>query len=131
MGANTDTVRRVYEAFAKGDVPTVLGAMDEKIDWQEPASLPFGNQIGAQAVAENIFGPVVSQIEGFTLTPHELVDGDDIVCAIGTYTGKGTKTGIDLNAEFVHIWRFGADGKIKGFRTYTDTQLWNEALGAG
>lgn len=32
MSANTETVRNVYDAFGKGDVPTVLGAMDPKID---------------------------------------------------------------------------------------------------
>lgn len=129
MGANSDTLRKLYDAFGSGDVPTVLGQMDDKIDWQEPAGVPYENQVGPGAVAENIFGRVVSDIEGFTVTPDEIVDGGDIVCAIGTYTGKGAKTGIDLKAEFVHVWRFGADGKITGFRTYTDTHLWRQALG--
>jgi ketosteroid isomerase-like protein len=130
MATNTDTVRAVYEAFSKGDVPTVLGAMDDKIDWQEPTTLPFENQIGPQAVAENIFGVVLSLVDNFTVTAHELVDGGDIVCAIGVYTGTGAKTSIPLHAEFVHVWRFGTDGKITGFRTYTDTALWLEAIGA-
>jgi ketosteroid isomerase-like protein len=38
-------------------------------------------------------------------------------------------TGIELNAEFVHVWRFGPDGKIAGLRIYTDTHLWRQALG--
>jgi len=129
MGSNVNTVKRVYEAFGKGDVPTVLGAMDDKIDWQEPTSLPFENQVGPQAVAENIFGPVVSLLDGFSVEPGEIVDGGDIVCALGTYKGTGAKTGTELNAEFVHVWRFGSDGKITGFRTYTDTHLWRQALG--
>jgi ketosteroid isomerase-like protein len=129
MGNNPDTVRGVYDAFAKGDVAAVLAAMDAKIDWQEPASLPFENQVGPDAVAENIFGPVVSQIGGFTVTVNEIVDGGDIVCTIGVYGGTGAKTGTELNAEFVHVWRFGPDGKITGFRTYTDTHLWRQALG--
>ena len=129
MGNNADAVRGVYEAFANGDVAAVLAAMDDKIDWQEPASVPFENQVGPQAVAENIFGPVLAQIEGFSGTPNEIVDGGDIVCATGVYNGTGVKTGIELNADFAHIWRFGPDGKITGFRTYTDTHLWRQALG--
>lgn len=129
MSTNTDTVGRVYAAFAAGDVPGVLGAMDAKIDWQEPASLPFGNQVGPQAVAENIFGPVVTQLEGFTVSADELIDGGDVVAALGRYGGKGASNGVLLDADFVHIWRFGQDGKITGFRTYTDTHLWREALG--
>ena len=131
MGSNTDTVQKVYDAFAIGDVPAVLAAMDDKIDWQEPTSLPFDNQVGPQAVAENIFGPIVTQIEGFSVTPDEIIDGGDIVTATGRYSGKGAATGVALDTEFVHIWRFGADGKITGFRTYTDTNEWLAALGDG
>lgn len=130
MGANADSLRKLYDAFGTGDVATVLGAMDEKIDWQEPTGLPFENQVGPQAVAENIFGPVTTQIEGFSVTPKEIIDGGDIVAAIGTYRGNGAATGVGLDAEFVHVWRFGPDGKITGFRTYTDTYLWRQALGA-
>lgn len=129
MSTNTDTVRRVYDAFATGDVATVLGAMDDKIDWQEAESLPFDDQIGPQAVAENIFGPTLAQLEGFTVKAREVVDGGDIVCSIGSYAGKGVKTGIELDAQFVHVWRFGPDGKITGFRTFTDTHLWRQSLG--
>jgi ketosteroid isomerase-like protein len=129
MGANADTVRATYDAFGKGDVPTVLAAMDDKIDWREPQSLPFDDQIGPQAVAENIFGAVVGQIEGFTVDVGEVVDAGDIVCGIGVYRGKGAQNGVPLEADFVHVWRFGTDGKITGFRTYTDTHLWREALG--
>ncbi|MFZ6004594.1 MAG: nuclear transport factor 2 family protein [Actinomycetota bacterium] len=129
MGANADALRKVYAAFGAGDVPAVLGAMDEKIEWQEPTGLPFENQVGPQAVAENIFGPVTTQLEGFSVTPEEIIDGGDTVAAIGRYGGKGAASGIVLDAEFVHIWRFGPDGKITGFRTYTDTHLWRQALG--
>jgi ketosteroid isomerase-like protein len=129
MGNNVDTVRGLYESFSKGDAATVLGAMDDQIHWEEPASVPFENQIGPQAVAENIFGPVTEQIEGFTGTPSEIVDGGDVVCVMGVYSGTGVKTSVELDAEFVHVWRFGPNGKITGFRSYTDTHLWRQTLG--
>jgi len=92
--------------------------------------LPFDDQVGPQAVAENIFGAVIQQIEGFTVAPDDLVDGGDTIAVVGRYSGKGAANGVDLEADFVHIWRFGSDGKITGFRTYTDTYLWRRALGA-
>lgn len=129
MGANVETLRGLYDAFATGDVATVLGAMDDKIDWQEPTGVPFENQVGPQAVAENIFGPVTTQLQNFSVTPDEIIDGGDIVAVTGRYAGKGAANGVALDAEFVHVWRFGSDGKITGFRTYTDTYLWRQALG--
>jgi len=129
MGSNADTLRSMYDAFGRGDVPALLGAMDDKIEWVEPASLPFEDQVGPQAIAENIFGPVTTQIEGFAVDVREIIDGGDVVCGIGVYRGKGAENGVALDADFVHVWRFGADGKVTGFRTYTDTHLWREALG--
>lgn len=129
MGAHAETARAVYDAFATGDVPNVLAAFDDEIDWQEPEGLPFENQIGPQAVAENVFGPVLSQVHNFRLDVRELVEDGDIVCAVGTYHGTGATNGVELDADFVHVWRFGTDGKIRGFRTYTDTHLWRQSLG--
>ena len=113
----------MYDSFATGDIQSVLAAFDEKIDWKGPAGLPFENRVGPQAVAENVIGAVVGQIQDFRLDVRELVDGCDIVCAIGTYRGTGSTTGVELDADFVHVLRFGSDGKITGFRTYTDTHL--------
>jgi ketosteroid isomerase-like protein len=129
MGANTETARAVYDSFAAGDVPDVLAAFDEKIDWQEPDGLIFENQVGPQAVTEYVIGAVVGQIRDFRLDVRELVDAGDIVCAISTYHRTGATTGVELDAEFVHVLRFGSDGKITGFRTYTDSHLWRQSLG--
>ena len=35
MADNAQFVQGLYEAFAKGDVPTVLAAMDPGIEWNE------------------------------------------------------------------------------------------------
>ena len=129
MGANVETARAMYDSFATGDVSNVLAAFDDKIDWQEPDGLPFESQVGPQAVAENVFGAVLGQLRDFRLDVREFVDGGDIVCTIGTYHGTGVTTGVELDADFVHVLRFGADGKITGFRTYTDTHLWRQSLG--
>ena len=89
MASNVDVVKGVYESFGKGDVGALLGAFDEKIDWREPDSLPYENQIGPQAVGENVFGRVLSDIQNFSVTPREIVDGGDTVVGIGVYKGTG------------------------------------------
>ena len=40
--ANSDLIDDIYEAFAKGDVPGVLGALDLNIEWTEAAGFPYG-----------------------------------------------------------------------------------------
>lgn len=130
MSANLDRLKRLYDAFAKGDVAAVLGAMDERIEWREPDSLPYEDQVGPQAVAENIFARVVQDVHEFTVTPEEFIDGDDAIACAGRYSGRGAKTGLSFNTPFVHVWKF-REGKIVYFRTYTDTKVWADALGVG
>jgi ketosteroid isomerase-like protein len=128
MADNAATVQGIYDAFAKGDVPGVLGAMDPKIDWREPASLPFDDQVGPDAVGQNVFGVLFEKhFDSFSAEPTEIFDAGDAVFATGVYRGAG-KSGKQLEADFVHVFRFGGDGKITYFRTYTDTKLWLDVL---
>ena len=131
MASNVDTVKGIYEAFGRGDIPAILGTMDEKIDWKEPPGLApaFTDQIGPEAVGENVFGQVVKLIKDFSATPEEFIDGGDVVISLGRYRGIGAETGVDLDARNVHIWRFDDDGKLVGFELVTDTHLWRKALG--
>jgi hypothetical protein len=128
MAPNVEVIKGLYESFAKGDVGAVLGAFDEKINWQEPESLPFEDQIGPQAVGENIFSRILQLVQNFSVTPNEIHDAGDVIFAVGTYRGTGAATGKDFEAAFVHVWRL-KNGKINGFRTHTDTHIWLQALG--
>lgn len=128
MASNGQIIEKLYQSFAQGDVAAVLGTFDENIDWQEPESIPFENQVGPQAVAENIFARVTERVQDFSVAPSEIHDAGDVVFAIGTYSGTGAATGKALNTPFVHVWRM-KDGKITGFRTHTDTHLWMQVLG--
>ncbi len=129
MGSNADTARTIYDAFAKGDVGTVLGVMDPKIDWQEPESLPFDNQASPQGVAEGIFGPLMTMFPDFTVNTDEIHEAGDVVFSVGTYRGTSANTDKKFESKFAHVWRFGSDGKVTGFRTYNDTHAWLESIG--
>ncbi len=131
MSQNAAKAREVYDAFAKGDIPTVLGAMDPRIDWREPDGLSpvIMSQIGPDAVLQNVFGTISTLWAEFSVDATELLDAGDVVVGVGVYRAVGLNTGRNLLADFTHVWRFGTDGKITSFRTYTDTHLWREALG--
>jgi uncharacterized protein len=38
---NVESVKGLYKAFANGDVPTVLAAMDDTIEWSEAEGNPY------------------------------------------------------------------------------------------
>lgn len=129
MGNNAELIQNLYEAFGKGDVPTVLGAFAPHIQWREAEGfyLAEGNPyVGPQAVAEGVFQRIVSDLDDFTVVPQNTIDGGDTVVVEGRYRGKVKSTGKAVDAQFAHVWGF-EDGKVVRFQQYTDTEQWRAA----
>jgi uncharacterized protein len=123
-------VEGIYGAFARGDVPAVLGAFAEDIEWYESEGMPYGGlHRGGEAVAQKVFGPITEDLDGFAVTPEELVASGDTVAAVVRYTGTGKATGEQLDLPAVHVWDI-RDGKAARFRQFIDTVKFAEAVPA-
>lgn len=127
---NADIIRGLYDSFAKGDVPTVLGAFDDSISWTEAEGFMYGGTYnGPNAVLEGVFMRLGTEWEGFAAVPNKIVDGGDgNVISTGTYSGKFLGTGKSVSVPFAHSWEL-SDGKIKKFTQYTDTAVIKSELG--
>ncbi len=120
---NVTLAQGIYEDFARGDIPSVLAALDPNIEWDEPQApgiYDAGVHRGVQAVAEEIIGPVPIYYEEFAVVPQEFVDAGDRVFVLGEFRGKGKASGTPFVAPFVHIFTL-RNGKVTHFRNYTDT----------
>jgi len=129
MGQNGDTVKALYDAFGKGDVPAVLGGFDPQIQWREAENFLYadGNPYtGPQSVAEGVFQRIVSDVENFVVLPAQFIEGSDTVVVEGRYQGKMKATGTPVDAQFAHVWQL-RDGKVVRFQQYTDTKQWRDA----
>ena len=127
---SVDVVRGVYEAFGRGDVAAVLGAMADDVEWHEAEGMPYGGVYrGGQAVAENVFGPVMRDIPNFAVSPEELIGSGDTVAVVVRYTGTGQATGKQLHLAVAHVWDV-RDGKIARFRQFIDTAMFLEVVPA-
>ena len=127
---NVEFVNGVYGAFARGDVPAVLGAFAEDIEWFEAEGMPYGGlHRGPDAVAQNVFGPITEDIDGFALAIEEFLDSGESVAAVVRYTGTGKATGKALDVPAVHVWDV-RDGKLARFRQFIDTVKYAEVVPA-
>ena len=126
--SNLDLVKAIYEAFAKGEVPAVLGYLSPEIDWTEAEGFPYaGTYHGPNAVLEGVFMRLGTEWDGFAAVPDEFIDGGDAVVALGKYTGTYKATGKSLQANFAHVWKL-RDGKAIRFVQYVDTLLVDRAV---
>jgi ketosteroid isomerase-like protein len=132
VGQSETIVRGVYEAFGKGDVPSVLGAFAAAIEWNEAEGFAYadGNPYrGPQAVAAGVFMRIVGDVDGFTVSPQRYIEAGDVVVVEGRYSGTMKATGTRIDSQFAHIWQT-QNGKIIRFQQYTDTRQWAEAARA-
>jgi uncharacterized protein len=128
--SNLNIIQGLYDAFAKGDVPGVLGTLSPDIAWTEAAGFPYGGTYhGPQAVLEGVFMRIGTEWDGFAVVPADYVDGGDSIVAMGQYSGTYKATGKSFKAEFAHVWKL-QDGKAVKFVQYVDTALVNQALQA-
>lgn len=129
---NVATVRRLYEAFAAGDVPTVLGLMSPDIVWEEAENFPYADNNpyrGPEAILTGVFGRLGTEWDGFGAHPEEFLDAGDTVVVLGRYSGTCVATGKAMNPQMAHIFRV-ADGRITGVQQYVDTLQVSRAMGA-
>ena len=125
---NLNSIKSVYEAFATGDIPAVLGALSPDIAWTEAEGFPYGGTYhGPRGVLEGVFMRLGSEWEGFAAVPDEFIDGGDAVVVLGKYSGKYKATGKSFQANFAHVWKM-QDGKAAQFIQYVDTLLVHRAV---
>ncbi len=127
---NVAIVDGVYKAFAVGDIPSVLGAMDAKIVWNEAESnsLADGNPyIGPDAILNGVFVRLGAMYDGFKLKNIKLHEmSDNQVLATLRYDATVKATGKKIDAQVAHLWTL-KDGKVIAFQQYVDTKKLAEA----
>lgn len=129
---NVDIVKGIYQAFATGDVPAVVGAMSPDIEWNEAENFPYsdGNPyIGPDAILGGVFARIGGEWDGFSVEPSQFLDAGDTVVMTGRYTGTYNATGRPIHAQVAHFWTL-ADGKVVQFQQLVDTLAVARCTGA-
>jgi ketosteroid isomerase-like protein len=110
-------LRELYDAFGRGDIPAVLGALDEDIHWNVPEVLPHGMHVHGRDAVGGFFEKIGATWDGLSLDLGDFVASGDRICVIGTARGKlgGTEAGYG----FVHAWTV-RDGALVAFDEFVD-----------
>ncbi len=123
MTTNLEIVRALYQAFAAGDIPSVLAALSPTVHWTEAEGGPYGGiSIGPDAVLNNVFMKLGGEWDGFSAVPQEFVTEGSTVVALGEYSATYKATGKSFKAPFAHVWKLEG-GKVVSFHQHTDTAV--------
>jgi uncharacterized protein len=122
--ANEAVVRGIYDSFLRGDLPAVLEALTEDVEWSwyGPGELPFaGTWTGREAVAK-WFGVIADTVEfrHFNPTDFEFVAQGETVVVLGYEQDTARRTGRQFDQQWVQFLTI-RDGKVARFRQFPDT----------
>ena len=124
------TIAQLYEAFGRGDVAAILGAVTDDVDWAtETASAAapwYGVRHGKDAVADffTAFGSAM-EIEDFT--PVSFAANDTDVLTVVRCRARSRGTGKPIAMDLHHLFKF-RDSKIAYYRGTEDTAQVEAAL---
>ena len=128
---NVNVVRGMYQAFATGDIPVIIAALDPQVEWWEAENFIYADNnpyVGPDAVLGGVFMRIGNEWDGFTVSPEAVLDGGDIAVGYGYYSGAYKQTTEHARAQFAHFFTF-REGKIVKFQQYTDTAQFLKAVG--
>jgi ketosteroid isomerase-like protein len=130
---NVTLVRNLYDAFGRGDVPAVLGAMSPTIHWHEAESNPYWPSgealVGPDAVLNNLFMKLGAEWDGFSVHTRSFHNAGSSVIVEARYSGTYKANGRNMGAQVCHVWDV-EDGKVTRFQQYVDTAKLQDVMGA-
>ena len=127
---NTRIAQNCYAAFSRGDIPAVLDALDENVEWVTPdVELPTGGVWKGRAGVAQFFQRVTETWEFEALEQREYIAAGDRVIVLGSYTCTGRSTGRRMSCDWAMAWTM-RNGKVVHFQEYTDTAVLRDALTA-
>jgi len=129
---NVRLVKDLYDAFGRGEIPTVLAGMSPAIKWHQAENNPYRPNgepwVGPDTVLNELFMRLGAEWEGFTVHPRLFHGAGDSVIVEGRYTGTFKPTGKSMDTQVCHVWDL-KDGKVTRFQQYVDTAKLRDVMG--
>ncbi len=127
--SNLETVKAVYAAFHRGDLPGVVGFWSDEgtLEYYGPEAFPFAGTWRGRAGAQEWITLVATTIEFQALESREYYAQGDTVVVLGYEKGTIRRTGRVYEREWVHVFTL-RDGAIVRHRLYGDTTAVTAAL---
>lgn len=119
---NTELVQKAYGNFQSGDIPAVLSALSEDIEWVFPEleGVPVARSWHGREEVGQFFQTLDDTQEVRQFEPREFVAQGDKVVALGHYAWHVKSTGREWESDFAHVFTV-RDGEVTKFQEYTDS----------
>ena len=135
MADNVGTVMDIYEAFGRGDVPAILERLSKDVEWekgQRETTVPWLQARHGRGGALEFFQSVGAELTIEVFEPvGEPMAGEHTVAVPIRFRATINRNGALVDQDLqVHLWWFGDDGLVTGFRHVNDLTADENAVAA-
>ncbi len=122
MNENVRIVEGIFESFGRGDVPSVLAALSEDVEWfiPGPAEIPYAGLRRGRDEVRQFFSALGSAVDFERFEPREFISQDAVVAVVGFERGRVKATGKVFDNPWTMIFKLRG-GRVAYFRGYEDT----------
>jgi len=126
--SNSVIIRKTYEDFAQGNIPSVFATFDAGISWHVPGHSPLSGDYTGHDQIGGFFQRTMELSGGaFSIDVHNVLAENDLVVALVTVNAQ--RNGLSASFPEVHVWRM-KNGKATDFREYQgdeqrEDQFWS------
>lgn len=119
---NVRIVEGIFASFARGDVPSVLAALAEDVEWfiPGPAEVPYAGLRRGRDEVLQFFIALGGAVDFEQFEPREYVAQNDVVVVVGFERGRVRTTGKVFDNPWMMIFKLRG-GRVIYFRGYEDT----------
>jgi ketosteroid isomerase-like protein len=125
---NKQLIQRMYEAYSKGDIETVLANMTDDFTWYAPGGAPFAGQRRGRDEMRNFFTEMNRWVQTDQFDADEILADGDKVVVLGRQRATVRETGRHFETRWAHVYRLRG-GKVSEGQAYTDTHAVASAFG--
>jgi uncharacterized protein len=125
---NITLVKKLYSAFAHGDVQTILAHLTDDVDWilDGPAEIPYAGRRSGTSEVRAFFEALGSTQDSPALTIDDYIAQGDRVATVGRYSAIVRATGKKIDCAVAHIFTIRG-GQVAKFLDFGDTAQMAEA----
>ncbi|MEZ4662702.1 MAG: nuclear transport factor 2 family protein [Caldilineaceae bacterium] len=127
MTNHLTTATAIYEAFGRGDIPTILSYMADDVQWEQwadnsaqqagvPWMQPRQGKAGVGAFFQVLGGLTIKEFQVLSM-----MAGGNQVAVEFVIEVDVPATGGHYRDEEIHLWTFNDAGQVVRLRHYTDT----------
>ncbi len=119
--SNSVIIRKAYDDFAKGNIPSVFAVFDAGITWHVPGHSPLSGEYAGHDQIGGFFQRTMELSGGvFSIDVHNVLAEGDLVVALVTVNAE--RNGLAASFPEVHVWRM-KNGKVTDLREYQGDEL--------